>query len=378
MSSPSEPQKPGEGRDPLEQHERASGAPFVPSSGAPATHTGRPAQHSGAYVPAQARWIMCPHRVSAAGVTRQQCTFSSQLREPVADHLASVHGYQKAAIGFYLNNPWFADELRKEWVARTAGLRGFNPLASVTQETDADDEFCDHPNGYGVNGCPCGATAPDDDERSFRNLVTGEDERAVRCPATIDCANGVWPISKIRRHLQVEHGWTGDNFEDWAERVNLSGLPTVPQSVLDEMRAANARAEANAARFLSPDVSTEQIMAEHDLFAPAAENDIIDSITQWWLDRAAEEAKSVVPKAVEYGSNSLMQMGRKLAQLKGREVSDEEALELGCWFNAVQKVERWTDSVMRGERPSDDTLYDIGVYLKMAQRIRDTGSWPGV
>lgn len=104
----------------------------------------------------------------------------------------------------------------------------------------------------------------------------------------------------------------------------------------------------------------------------------VEVLTDWWLKRAEDEARAVVPKATEYGSNSLMQLGRKQAQLQGRVVPDDEALELGCWINLVQKVERWTDSVMRSERPSEDTIYDCGIYVKMAQRIRDAGSWPGV
>jgi hypothetical protein len=32
--------------------------------------------------------------------------------------------------------------------------------------------------------------------------------------------------------------------------------------------------------------------------------------------------------------------------------------------------------VLRGDRPSDDTPYDIGVYVRMAQRVRDVGGWP--
>jgi len=102
------------------------------------------------------------------------------------------------------------------------------------------------------------------------------------------------------------------------------------------------------------------------------------ALTDWWVQRAEAEARAVVPKAVEYGSNSLMQLGHTIAQMQHREVNDEEALELGCWINAVQKLGRWTDAVMRGDRPSDDSIYDLGVYCRMAQRIRDAGSWPGV
>lgn len=96
----------------------------------------------------------------------------------------------------------------------------------------------------------------------------------------------------------------------------------------------------------------------------------------WWIEQAKDEAEGVLPKAIEYGSNSLIQVGRKMAQLQGRTVGDEEATELGCWVYTVSKVERWTDAVMRGERPGDDTLYDARVYLGMARRNREVGGWP--
>lgn len=99
-------------------------------------------------------------------------------------------------------------------------------------------------------------------------------------------------------------------------------------------------------------------------------------LRNWWKNRALVEAEAVVPKAIEYGSNSLMQLGRTVARLQGREVDDAEALELGCWINVVQKVERWSDAVLRGDRPSDDTPYDAGVYIRMMQRIREVGGWP--
>ena len=101
-----------------------------------------------------------------------------------------------------------------------------------------------------------------------------------------------------------------------------------------------------------------------------------EALRVWWQDRTEAEIVAVVPKAVEYGSNSLINVGRALARLQGREVDDEEATELGCWFNAFQKVERWTDAVLRRERPSDDTIHDTGIYVKMAQRNRDVGGWP--
>lgn len=102
-----------------------------------------------------------------------------------------------------------------------------------------------------------------------------------------------------------------------------------------------------------------------------------EELFDWWATTARKDAEMVVPKSVEYGSNSLEQVGRKMAQLQGREVTKAEALELGCWSYAIGKMERWTDAVMRGETPSIDTLVDLGVYTTMARRIREVGDWPG-
>lgn len=106
----------------------------------------------------------------------------------------------------------------------------------------------------------------------------------------------------------------------------------------------------------------------------------IAELEKWWHDQSAREAEAVVPKAHEYGSNSLLKMGLLVARLQSRDpatVSDEEALELGCFIYSYGKMLRWEDAVLRQERPSDDTLHDIGVYTKMAQRIRYAGTWPG-
>lgn len=98
----------------------------------------------------------------------------------------------------------------------------------------------------------------------------------------------------------------------------------------------------------------------------------------WWLELAGAEAEKVVPKAVEYGATDLRDIGRDLAAISGRKVTDEEATELGIYFYLRGKLSRWTDAVIRGDRPSDDTLHDLGVYVRMAQRTRSHGGWPGI
>lgn len=239
--------------------------------------------------------------------------------------------------------------------------------------SETPDDYCDHPNGFGPNGCPCGAVREgDDDPVTFRNLNTGKDVHAVLCPACT-APESIWPVDRIRSHLQRPsgHNWTDETYEDWAEAQGFTEFDIIPPLLKAAMEEAGPELARDVIAFMDPAVTVEDLVH-------MADASIESVVTEWWLKRAKEEAESVVPKAIEYGSNSLMQLGRKMAQLQGREVGDDEALELGCWVNLVQKVERVTDSVMRGERCSDDTVYDIGIYIKMVQRIRDVGSWPGM
>ena len=106
--------------------------------------------------------------------------------------------------------------------------------------------------------------------------------------------------------------------------------------------------------------------------------DLEQELTAWWHDLATVEIDRTVPKAVEYGSGDLVEVGRTLARVAGRKVgSVADAAELGIFFYLVGKMARWADAVESGRRVSDDTLFDIGVYVRMAQRVRVSGGWPG-
>lgn len=98
----------------------------------------------------------------------------------------------------------------------------------------------------------------------------------------------------------------------------------------------------------------------------------------WWFDQAEAEIDGTVKKAIEYSSTDLLDLGRTLAYCMGRTVSDEEAEELGVFFYLQGKMSRWAGAIKSGRRVSDDTLFDISVYTRMAQRIRHAGNWPGV
>ncbi len=124
-----------------------------------------------------------------------------------------------------------------------------------------------------------------------------------------------------------------------------------------------------------PDGERELLMQHTtwtDLRAAATE-----PLDKWWLKVAREEMEPTVDKAREYGSTDLIDIGLMLARTMGRHVDAEEAAELGVFFYLIGKIARWQSAIERGDRPSDDTIFDIGIYCRMAQRIRYSGGWPG-
>jgi len=112
-------------------------------------------------------------------------------------------------------------------------------------------------------------------------------------------------------------------------------------------------------------------------------NDMAKSIETWWHAQAQEEVELVVPKAIEYGGKGravdLVDIGRDLLRSQGiaeDKITDEWATEVGIYFYLRGKISRWTAAMTRGERVSDDTMLDISIYCRMAQRNRDVGGWP--
>jgi type IV secretory pathway TrbD component len=101
-----------------------------------------------------------------------------------------------------------------------------------------------------------------------------------------------------------------------------------------------------------------------------------EQLAGWWRSQAESEISMVVDKAIEYGARDLVLMGRELAAMAGREVTDQQAAELGCVMYLVGKMARVSAAWSEGRMPSDDTYLDIGVYVRMVQRIRQSGGWP--
>lgn len=107
-----------------------------------------------------------------------------------------------------------------------------------------------------------------------------------------------------------------------------------------------------------------------------------DDLHQWWLDHAESEVGPLVAKAAEYGglgrALDLLEIGRAMvkAGCGWTGASEAELSELGIYFYVQGKMARWTAAVSEGRLVSDDTLYDIGIYVRMVQRIREVGGWP--
>lgn len=110
----------------------------------------------------------------------------------------------------------------------------------------------------------------------------------------------------------------------------------------------------------------------------------------WWIDNAMEEASELVDKAREYGgtgrAKDLVELGQTMVDLgiripdsaytgKGN-IQEGFLQELGIYFYLVGKMGRWSAALQSGHLVSDDTLKDIGIYVRMAQRARNCGGWP--
>lgn len=109
-----------------------------------------------------------------------------------------------------------------------------------------------------------------------------------------------------------------------------------------------------------------------------------DDLADWWRSMAEVEISKTVPKTIEYGGSvegaamDLIDIGRVLAEAMGMNqgITDQGRIELGIFFYMVGKMSRWKAAILAGKMVSDDTLFDIGVYNKMAQRNRVVGGWP--
>lgn len=102
---------------------------------------------------------------------------------------------------------------------------------------------------------------------------------------------------------------------------------------------------------------------------------IEEDLRAWWETTGEHDLEETVPKAVAYGSESMVEYGRTLGRLSGRRLTDAEALEWAIFAYMQGKMGRWLAALQRGERCDGDTLKDLTVYSLMARKVRETGMW---
>ena len=105
--------------------------------------------------------------------------------------------------------------------------------------------------------------------------------------------------------------------------------------------------------------------------------DVAPPLPEWWRQLMEREIGRVMPKVEEYGATDLAVMGRALVALLPPPMQNEAVgMEMACAFYALGKIGRIVSSYATGKLPREDSWHDMGVYARMAQRIRETGRWP--
>lgn len=99
-----------------------------------------------------------------------------------------------------------------------------------------------------------------------------------------------------------------------------------------------------------------------------------------WREMSEDEIRRTIPKAAEYGQQSLVDLGAVLYRHSGRDpkdTTDATLMEEAVWFYLNGKIQRWNDAAHGGRAVSEDTIFDIIIYARMALTIRKTGTWVG-
>lgn len=311
-------------------------------------------------------WHDGQQRVAAIGLATRHCQLvASRLAQLIDVEIAQVNMCICGDSRYWHDQSILSENGECSYPVCTCPR--FTPAATIS----IDAEECTHPNGFGPYGCAgCGTFAGEADDKPLEphQFVPpgGSPEAATYC-AREDC----------------DAHWTNSIHDPakWAE-VAITGADVDDEiQALADAMAADAEVESGLLKLGRMEEALRHLKLEKlsnaDAEAEFRHNDLAEQLASWWHARAQNEIDRTVPKAAEYGSTDLRDIGRDLADCMGRDVTNEEATELGIFFYLRGKLSRWVDAIKRGDRVSDDTIFDIGVYCRMAQRNRDVGGWPG-
>lgn len=103
-----------------------------------------------------------------------------------------------------------------------------------------------------------------------------------------------------------------------------------------------------------------------------------------WLSEHDEAVNNLLlSRAHEYGSGDLEIMAAAMDRMFPSGIVTDPghraivAKEMVCAFYALGKIGRMWSAYEAGQVPSTDNWFDIEGYAKMAQKIRETGTWTG-
>lgn len=148
------------------------------------------------------------------------------------------------------------------------------------------------------------------------------------------------------------------------------------------------RSASEHAAGISGGLRASRVTESHESPGVATEDEAVGALRGWWEQTAHDEVAGLIAKMVEYGGLSratdLTEIGRHLTEVGVSEgpllgsggVQEGWLQELGIYFYLVGKFARWSAAIQEGRPVSDDTLLDIGIYVRMAQRVRAVGGWP--
>jgi len=171
-----------------------------------------------------------------------------------------------------------------------------------------------------------------------------------------------------------------DPSDDWTHRVKHADEQTAPVQPLRTVRLTGGPLGAD--QFLQQMRHwSESLYQALGIPTPQPGKEPDDSLggdfETWWLDLVSEHAPTIQAKAEEYGTNSLVEVGRLYARARGRDqIEPAEAIELGCAVYAYGKIQRVIDACLKDRLPSEDTWRDAMVYAAMALYTREHGRWP--
>jgi uncharacterized coiled-coil protein SlyX len=183
-------------------------------------------------------------------------------------------------------------------------------------------------------------------------------------------ANQAAEIDKLRRQLETR---TAERDED---REALRAVREFAQEIDTDILSDGSLVEVLQAEWDALKAKVEELAKPTNAAQP-------HPLEEWWMSKAAAEVEPLIAKMTEYGGEGrafdLIDIGQALIDANVNfpgTFGVGQVQELGIYFYLVGKFARWKAAVSEGRSVSDDTLLDIGIYVRMAQRIREVGGWP--